>query len=91
MREAENPRPPQKGEQHTHTQKTKQKQKQKNKTKQNKKENKQTNKHDSYRRWRLAEECSFFRLPKRRAATVVTPVIRAYKGNLRLLIIISEN
>lgn len=89
MREAENPRPPQKGEQHTQTQKTKQKQKKENKTKQ--KENKQTNKHDSYRRWRLAEECSsFFRLPKRRAAIVVTPVIRTYKGNLRLLIIISE-
>ena len=32
----------------------------------------------------------FFRLPKRRAAIVVTPVIRTYKGNLRLLIIISE-
>ena len=86
MREAENPRPPQKGEQHTQTQKKKQKQKKENKTKQkrkqtNKKENKQTNKHDSYRRWRLAEECSsFFRLPKRRAAIVVTPVIRTYKG-----------
>ena len=46
MREAENPRPPQKGEQHTQTQKTKQKQKKENKTKQKKtkkKTNKQTN------------------------------------------------
>ena len=43
MREAENPRPPQKGEQHTQTQKTKQKQKKENKTKQKRKQtNKQT-------------------------------------------------
>ena len=33
----------------------------------------------------------FFRFFERRAATVVTPVIHADKGNLRLLIMISEN
>lgn len=42
MREAENPRPPQKGEQHTQTQKTKQKQKKENKTKQKRKQTNMT-------------------------------------------------
>lgn len=42
MREAENPRPPQKGEQHTQTQKTKQKRKKENKTKQKRKQTNMT-------------------------------------------------
>ena len=88
MRGAGNLRPTQKGKK-TKT-KTKRKKGEESKDKNKTKKTKQTNMTAI-----SVEGCRkmvfFFRFFERRAATVVIPVIHADKGNLRLLIMISEN
>lgn len=89
MRGAKNLRPTQKENKNKNKDKKK-KRRRKQRQKQNKKKTKQTNMTAI-----SGEGCRkmvfFFRFFERRAATVVTPVIHADKGNLRLLIMISEN